>query len=169
MQTALAVPLTGSAAVGAIAAPASVAATQPPANAVPMHAGAPMASAPTAQAPAAAAPVHHAMASAQPRPAVRARSGGMGGEMNVIAELTTARADLDRDWRTAAEHRLDAAATDLLNRQAAERARLGPGSTTKYDSAVSDVVSAFHAARAYELDRAESMVNQAIASLRTAG
>jgi hypothetical protein len=78
-----------------------------------------------------------------------------------------ARTDLDHNRLAAAERRLDAAATYLLNSQAADRGRLGPGSTTRYDKPLSEVLNAFQDARSHELDRAESMVNQAIASLRT--
>jgi hypothetical protein len=147
--------------LGGLSVQAAAAAAPPAANAPPA------ASAPTITGQIAPGPKHQA---APPAPkSGRVDNGANRRSYDVRSELALAQNELARGQRMAAEQRLDAAATYLLNSQAAERGRLGNGNATRYDKPVDEVLSAFKATRSGQIGTARTMVDEAIDSLKSAG
>jgi hypothetical protein len=151
--------------LGGLSVQSSAAAVPPAANAPP--AAPPAASAPTITGQIVPGPKHQA---ATPAPkSGRVDNGATRRSYDVRSELALAQNELARGQRMAAEQRLDAAATYLLNSQAAERGRIGNGNATRYDKPVNEVLSAFKATRSGQIGTARTMVDEAIDSLKSAG
>jgi hypothetical protein len=151
--------------LGGISVQSSAATAPPAANAAP--AAPPAASAPTIAGQIAPGQKHQA---ATPAPkSGRADNGANRRSFDVRSELALAQSELARGQRMAAEQHLDAAATYLLNSQAAERGQRGADTATRYDKPVNEVLSAFKATRSGQIGTARTMVDEAIDSLKSAG